>query len=364
MSSTFSSPVKRHVPAEFDDNDSENIDPLMFFSSSKKSKNFEFNSPAFEKPPRFSLHTAPSYTHTRNMRTPQSIGRKRKAEDTTATPEVDGCPLKRHEPSSAPAAPAGRSPKHKRIGILSKRRATASKYGRVNPPSSDLKSGLPFSIDAALASTVPMKSKPKSSSKGWNFDIYEDSPDDEMANLMEHSTCTLDISDDESRRASKEDRDNKENIPPAEYQTSSNHLSARRDMMTDDVRSPLGDLDAKDYYAAGCDASSFIIVPAEDDDDVSEKANLASNDDEIPSPSRRRSNAVTEPRQGWEDILAQVTAKDDPARPHASETRLKDVEHEAVDIQIWESGSAKGDDDVLAHDTVAVDSAQQAGIIS
>jgi hypothetical protein len=38
------------------------------------------------------------------------------------------------------------------------------------------------------------------------FDIYEDTVEDEMSNLMEHSTCTLDISDDEGRRAAKDDR--------------------------------------------------------------------------------------------------------------------------------------------------------------
>ncbi len=178
---------------------------------------------------------------------------------------------------------------------------------------------------------------------------------------MEHSTCTLDISDDESRRVVKEDRDNKENIPPVEYQSGSILLATRRDMMTDDARSPLGDLDAKDFYAADCDASSFIIVPAEDDEHPGDKVILPSNDVEIPSPSRRRSNAVTEHRQGWEDLLAKVVAKSEPAANQDHAIQQNETEHEPV-VQIWESGSAQGDDETLAQETVAVDSSQQTGV--
>ncbi|KAK4694872.1 hypothetical protein P7C71_g2782, partial [Lecanoromycetidae sp. Uapishka_2] len=328
-------PLKRHVPEEFDDVDTENIDPLTFSSPSKKSRTSEFEFTKTDKTPLFTLTPAqPS----------QYVERAR------ATPDASNRPYKnvRATPLSAPA-PAGRSPtKGKKTGILSRRRMTSSPFTRINPPTfSGSKTGLPFSIDAALAGTIPL-SKSKSTStthrKGWQFEIHEDTPDDEMANLMEHSTCTLDISDDESSSL-KADKDNKENIPPVGAVGYANQISAtRRDMMTDESRSPLGDLDAKDFYAEGCDSSSIIIIPAEDF--VEEKAVTDRNAQEPHSPSCTHSNAVTDDREGWKDLLADIAAK---GATTATEAELG-IEHESsreepAAIQIWESESAKGDDD-------------------
>lgn len=51
----------------------------------------------------------------------------------------------------------------------------------------------------------------------WVFDIYEDTPEETLQNLMEHSTCTLDISDDSDDEsvASELHEKGKENIAPA-----------------------------------------------------------------------------------------------------------------------------------------------------
>lgn len=235
---------------------------------------------------------------------------------------------------------------------------TASPFTRVNPPTptGETSNGLPFSIDAALAGTVPaLKSKSKTKSthrKSWDFEIHEDTPEEEMANLMEHSTCTLDISDDESRVATKADRDNKENIPPVDGLTasiggSSQIAASRRDMMTDEPRSPLGDLDAKDFYAEGCDTSSIILIAAEDEAQVAdEKPAVLPEGPEPCSPARMRSNAVTESRQDWKEIIAQVTSN--AATAANADLGLTDDDHtngEAAEIQIWESESAKGDAD-------------------
>ncbi|KAM6518834.1 hypothetical protein FSOLCH5_007597 [Fusarium solani] len=52
----------------------------------------------------------------------------------------------------------------------------------------------------------------------WFFEIHEDTPEQEMTNLLQHSTCVLDISsDEESERKRSRDRAegrDKENIPP------------------------------------------------------------------------------------------------------------------------------------------------------
>ncbi len=91
---------------------------------------------------------------------------------------------------------------------------------------------------------------------------------------MYHYTLILDISsDDESRAAAKDDR-SKENVPPVDgpVYSSAAVTTLPADMMIDEPRSPLGTLDAKDIYAEGCDASSYIIVPAEKEiDQVKEK---------------------------------------------------------------------------------------------
>ena len=217
----------------------------------------------------------------------QAIGLKRKAESAPSASEIEPeRPLKSPR-KVAPPAPAGRSPKSKRIGILSRHRISASPFTRVDPPafgSSKTGHGLPFSIDAALAGTVPAHKLRKPARKepiaervldgmptGWMFDIHTDGKDEEASNLMQHSACTLDISDEETSKSEKFDEENKENIPPhpgmnasVSHAVAAMHAS-RKHMMTDEPRSPLGDLEASEYYAAGCDASSYITIPWDDD---------------------------------------------------------------------------------------------------
>ncbi|SLM34635.1 hypothetical protein LPUS_03494 [Lasallia pustulata] len=149
------------------------------------------------------------------------------------------------KPSSALAA-AGRSPKSNRIGVLPRRRVSASPFTRIDPPmfaGGRSQDAVPFSIDAALSGTVSSyKAKPQlpveaftledSNPKGWMFEIHEDTAEEEMGNLMEHSTCTLSISDDERRQAAKDDR-GKENIPPLDFPSS--------------MSRPLSDLYTRDY---------------------------------------------------------------------------------------------------------------------
>lgn len=360
------SAIKRQAPQDFDDIDSENIDPLNFSPSSKKSRSFDFDVTKSSQTPLFALTPAKP---TQYVQRAQAIGQKRKAEEPASTPVSEPQSSKRVQPSSAPA-PAGRSPtKSKKAGILSRRRMTASPFTRINPPTfstAEPSTGLPFSIDAALAGTVPAyKSKSKSKSthrKSWQFEIHEDTPEEEMANLMEHSTCTLDISDDESRAAAKEDKDNKENIPPidgpAAMSLSTQITATRRDMMTDETRSPLGDLDAKEFYAEGCHASSVILVGVENAvDGIDEKTTAISRAPEPCSPERLRANAVTDAREEWKEVIAQVATQ---AAADIADSGLPQVDQptnaEAAHIQIWESESAKAEDDVECQNSAINDS--------
>jgi len=87
--------------------------------------------------------------------------------------------------------------------------------------------------------------------KDWFFDVYEDTPEEEAATLMEHSTLTLDLSsDDESSRKEKDDR-GKENVPPGDYDVPRRvsveivRKKVQGDAMDDGARSPLSDLEAE-----------------------------------------------------------------------------------------------------------------------
>lgn len=213
--------------------------------------------------------------------------------NTTVTPSVSLPKLSTNTPLSAPA---GRSPTRGRRngGILSSRRRMVS---RVNPPlfgaSFSTASAAPFSLDAALKGTVPSysssaRSTPRSrapldishdsSKDSWEFEIHEDTPEQEMTNLLQHGTCVLDISsDEESAERSLRDRaEGKENVPPTDdiSQTSSRRVRARQlpdadalagQKMVED-RSPLGEMDARSFYAEGCAEEDVIIVPGDDDD--------------------------------------------------------------------------------------------------
>ncbi|CAG7917841.1 unnamed protein product [Penicillium olsonii] len=173
----------------------------------------------------------------------------------TSTPK----PVQSSTPKSAPIKPAGRSPPPKSSKSASRRSITKPR---------DLnKRGVarPFSLASAL---VQSKSKPKPKPKtpeAWCFDIHVDTEEEEMTNLMQHSTTVLDISDDEGKPT---DRRGKENVPPNELgleipsatqsTTASANATAARKSVVD--RAPLGDLNASEYYADDLNAFSFAVV--------------------------------------------------------------------------------------------------------
>ncbi len=352
LPTVLSGPVKRRYtpPTIFDDVDSENVDPSSVTSAAKRtklsdslpSKQSQFILTDTQSSPLSPAKPAVSRPSTLRLETSKSsLGQKRK----TAAP------------STLPAA--GRSPKSKRIGILSRRRATASPFTRVDPPTYAQPGALPFSIDAALSGSIPTytpRSEPKpvedvtvrtlddSLPKGWVFDIHEDTVEDEMANIMEHSTCTLDISDDEGSRAAKDDR-GKENVPPLDHpssltSTAANHsinsivapspaatqTKSRRPapkMTMEEDRSPLGDLPAGHFYAEGLTADSYILVPV----GPSEKAGVSKVAKDItcaaPAPLVIGSSVVQKDENNQLSEKAEIPLPKDAAE----------------EIKIWESGS-------------------------
>ena len=307
--------------------------------------------------------------------TPQvSNLQKRKAEAISTPPTDTTPPPKARRIDSAPAV-AGRSPKGKRIGILSRRRMTSSPFTRINPPSfisADTQSGLPFSIDAALSATVPsynvkaaqhveVRTLDETIPQGWMFNIHEDSKGEEVDIIIGHSASALDISDDESRAAAKNDR-GKENIPPSDgtiTATPAIAISAptsRKNMMTEEPRTPLGDLDASEFYAEGCDASSYIHIPIEESSvqETDKPTSLSEPAEDYSSLQLSVDDAVES--NGRKDVLAQVqAAKDCISRAEAIASRPLSKNNSpdtASSIEIWESESAKGDDDGDALDNL------------
>lgn len=290
---TPSTGKRQRAPEIYEHVDSENIDPSVFASPTKKSKTSSTLDFDFVKPSKFnlvstpaksvSLNVTPSIPSTRKILTPSSTAR------------------------STPIHKSRGSPKHNRISAISKRRASSSPFRRVDPPSfSQSSPTLPFSIDAALSGTIsgytpkasvaptpatapvqaPVASTLEDSMpKGWFFEIHEDTPEQEAANLMEHSASVLDISSDDdatTKQHNEEQERGKENIPPPDFLLSQPRVHALteesvdgakidepvkrprlrkfvQDAMEEDRR-PLGDLVASDFYAEGCDASSYVTV--------------------------------------------------------------------------------------------------------
>jgi hypothetical protein len=120
----------------------------------------------------------------------------------------------------------------------------------------------------------------------WFFDIHEDTPEQEMTNLLQHGTCTLDISsDEESELKARRERDegrNKENLPPVDdvSQTSARGRGAVAaavaavnpdDMVFEKSRGPLAEMNAADFWAEGCDGESVVIVPGDEDGEEGEQ---------------------------------------------------------------------------------------------
>jgi len=142
----------------------------------------------------------------------------------------------------------------------------------------------------STVNTIPTPTKAKSAGStiqesipsSWEFEIYEDTPEEEAANLMEHSTQTLDLSfDDETTKAQRDCR-GKENEAPEGYDApaasrlastvndptppspirTKKHEFVRRKIteMDDGQRSPLSDLETDEFIPQGLEKGSQVII--------------------------------------------------------------------------------------------------------
>ncbi|KAL2842396.1 hypothetical protein BJY01DRAFT_200846 [Aspergillus pseudoustus] len=311
------------------ESDAENIDPTAFKSTKRKRAADDEDDHVPVKSPmkpmktsRPALSILVDSTSTSNTHTP-----------TTPSKASHSTP----KPASA-LKPAGRSPQMKASKAFS-RRATISK----SRPESASRKGVsrPFSIAAAL-SNGKSKSQAAPTTKmpaSWSFDIYVDSEQEEMTNLMQHSTCVLDISDDEGKQEDRSDHRGKENIPPAELgiavprsrQQESPAAAARKSDMVDEPRSPLGDLNAADYYSEDCHAFSYAVVY---DDDETDAPALAP-EKKFAFTSLYRPTHPTRSKLSSMSSIASVLEAACPVKPTEAEIQPSDG-----GIEIWESESA------------------------
>ncbi|KAL4926127.1 uncharacterized protein BDV17DRAFT_270138 [Aspergillus undulatus] len=331
------------------ESDAENIDPTGTTSKSTKRKR------ALDEDDHDHDHdNAPSKSP--SPMKPMKTSRMASTFSILEDPIVPSTPTKSQPtstPRSAPLKPAGRSPQMKASKPFA-RRSTVSK----NRPESARKGvSRPFSLAAALSGKSSSKSKSKQESAApapkmpmpasWSFEIYVDSEQEEMTNLMQHSTCVLDISDDEGKVEEVSDHRGKENIPPADLglapsrstsssrtQTSHRKSTLESDMV-DEPRSPLGELNAADYYGEDYHAFSYAVVYDEDEDATVpvEKKNVFTLARAV-HPSRSKLSSMS----SIESVLEAAS----PVKLESEEIKT-DLESNG-EIEIWESESAAGDE--------------------
>jgi hypothetical protein len=182
--------------------------------------------------------------------------------------------------------------------------------------------------------------------KGWFFEIHEDTPEQEAANLMEHSASVLDISsDDDFETKQLNEERGKENIPPPDFMAAQQgarqeaadamldnepaaeqHVKLPRlrkiaqDAMDED-RKPLGDLPAAEFYGEGCDAATYVTV----DPGLERPSGLSKEFEfDCPTPERKKEEAV---------VAAEPVAPEEVVEAVKTEEPIQVFSDEAVPAQ-------------------------------
>ncbi|KAL6922818.1 hypothetical protein ACHAPO_008287 [Fusarium lateritium] len=332
-----------------DTDDFENVDPSAFAKRSKGSKDLTKD---ILKPSAFVLKTpslpalpAPSPIPSRLSPTKSS----RRTLQPKSPAKTNGI----SKSSPIHATPAGRSPTRTKrsSGLGPSRRRT---LGRIDPPTL-LGAAAPFSLDAALKGTIPgygAKSAPPPKEPvlpvpdmkaSWFFEIHEDTPEQEMTNLLQHSTCTLDISsDEESERKRNRDRAegrDKENVPPPDDVSQTRRSPRADDMMVEKERVALGEMNTADFYAEGCDETSVIIVPADEpESSLPELSTIPESSLESLEPTNLPELEAIATQQDIDNLMAK------PTEGTSKAAVLEPIEGTGESFELWESGSAHDED--------------------
>ena len=335
---------KRKPLGDKDAMDAENIDPISL-KSSTSSKRKRSDADDDENGNENNENQEPITTSSKVSK-PLKASRIAMKTITSCIPTTQSKPL----PSlTLPAKPAGRSPQSSPSKSISKPFARRSNVNKARPePASRKGVSRPFSITTALSgksqktasSTAPAPKIEMPAS--WCFDIHVDTEEEEMTNLMQHSTGVLDISDDDAGVSSKRARGSslrgKENVPPSELglnlastasQRESPAATARKSVMMEESRAPLGELNAADYYGADCHAFSYAVVYDNNEEQDAENT---------PKPTIPRSTRPTHTSKlSSVSSISSLLESTVPPK-HESEPELEETNKPEIDI--WESESA------------------------
>ena len=119
--------------------------------------------------------------------------------------------------------------------------------------------------------------------------------------------------------------------------------------MTDEPRAPLGDLNPADYYAEGLDASSVVLVADEVEEPEKPSPIEPAHAKTILNPFAFATKAAVETDEDLtkadiQTILA-MAAPAETITPTAEEANKLDPGTDSADIDIWESESAKDENE-------------------
>jgi hypothetical protein len=271
---------------------------------------------------------------------------------------------------SAPAA-AGRSPtKPKRTALGPSKKRFAPPIFGITAPSVSISSLL----NGTVANKKPRKARTieESKPKSWFFDIFEE-PEQVQSDRMNEWTLSqsasfLDVSDDESKGKEQLDR-GKENVDPNEIAAPLTRSMAatkaaadlKKDIMADD-RIPLGDLNPSQFYAEGLDATSVVLVHDDTPADEAETVPTRAANPKETSDFTFVAPEMTQPLAEDDSIdIGAVILSSTPSwdiavdRETVQQDRTNDFPPASGDIEIWESGSAKDENEKLETDSMQGD---------
>lgn len=175
--------------------------------------------------------------------------------------------------------------------------------------------------------------------KSWFFEIHEDTQEQESANMMEHSAAVLDISSDDDLETKQMNEDRgKENVPPPEFMPAQSGAQQQidgamaaaeqhvklpklrkiaQDAMDED-RKPLGDLPATEFYAEGCDASTYVTVDA----GMEKPSKLKQFETNCSTPEKKKKANALETVVAADAAEVATTAKEEVIQIYSDETAL------------------------------------------
>lgn len=299
---------------------------------------------------------------------------------TIVTPQTSAAiDVSRVPPVSAPAA-AGRSPSRSMGKPVSRRRFAPPMIRGVTSPALSLSAALKGTLAHKKARPVAAKraaSLEDAKPKAWFFDVFVETEEYQEYKMnewtMTQSSAALDLSDVQDRSLSSNvehvkvvaDDESKENVDPnAALGVSAPGIVASNPTVTtvevkpsssEGSRTPLGDLNAADYYADGLNATSVVLVQDEVEHHSHEDG-VADDAGKLASQSMPAAKFTLYASSTTDNVAEHEMKEEVPAWAQRSSTaltqmqvgKLLDARESATvpaDIEIWESESAKDENE-------------------